>query len=125
MSPSIERFNCLLDAVATGDSNVMLQFRPAVLPYLRVIARRAMRSKQELPAWDKTAPGEGSGSLSSRAGGSSQGGGSGVGRLARQIYGVLVETVQSKRPSASRQRTRLFGRPPTIRLHASPAQRAD
>jgi hypothetical protein len=120
MHPSIDRFNCLLEAVATGDSHVMGQVRPQVLPYLRVIARRALRSKEEVPAWHKAPPGAGS-SASSASGRKSSVGGSRAGRLARQIYQVLVEGVQSKRASPSHERTRLFKGPRTITARASPA----
>ena len=122
MYPSIDRFNCLLEAVATGDSKVTGQVRPAVLPYLRVIARRALRSKRDRPAWPKTEPGEGSGSSSTSGPRSSRGVGSRAGKLARQMYQVLLDRVRSKRPSPSQHRTRLFGGPPTISARPSPAE---
>jgi hypothetical protein len=97
MNPKSKEFDELCQAVAAGDPNAVVRFRSNLLPYLRVIVRRALRSTPDVPAVrgrirsaaEKLQPTE-----ASKFG---RGEESCVGQLARRVCELLVQVVQTSR----------------------------
>ena len=102
MNPKSKQFCDLCQAVAAGDPNAVVRFRSNVLPYLRIIVRRAIRSEREASAVRARIRAAAQHLHAQNPPTSRRGTESCVGQLARRVCELLIRVMQSYRRALPR-----------------------
>ncbi len=124
MDASRKEFSDLCKAVAGGDSEAVARFRRMVVPYLRIIIRRAVRTGRRLSGFHGKAE-SGWSSPAARLGaspGSAPGRGSRTQQVARQMCEALIEAVQSTRGRLPHETILGYFAPQTLSMQGSSSQ---